>query len=179
MNCSPTRRFSTAPSVFARFRRHGSEPGQSQTKADHKMLSVAQPAAGTPVSDLDLLDPSFSIDPYPRVAALRRLGPVVFLEKAGVWAVSRHVDVKAVLEDHDTFISAGGTGLHNNINEPPRRVPSLLLEADPPVHTRTRAVIQRIMSGPAIRKLRETIFEKADALIAPLVERGEFDAVSD
>lgn len=143
------------------------------------MLSVAQPAAGTPVSDLDLLDPAFSIDPHPRVAALRRLGRVVFLEKAGVWAVSRHADVKAVLEDHNTFISAGGTGLHNNIKDPPRRVPSLLLEADPPMHTRTRAVIQRIMSGPAIRKLRETIFEKADTLIAPLVERGEFDAVSD
>ena len=143
------------------------------------MLSVVHPAAGTPVSDLDLLDPAFSIDPHPHVAALRRVGPVVFLEKAGVWAVSRHADVKAVLDDHDTFISAGGTGLHNNIKEPPRRVPSLLLEADPPVHTRTRAVIQRIMSGPAIRKLRETIFEKADALIAPLVERGQFDAVSE
>jgi cytochrome P450 len=143
-------------------------------------LSMAGASAGgAPVSDLDILDPSFSIDPHPQVAALRRLGRAVFLEKTGVWAVPRYADVKAVLEDHDTFINSGGVGLHNNIKEPPPRAPSLLLEADPPLHTRTRAIIQKIMSGPAIRKLRETIFEKAEALIEPLVEKGEFDAISE
>lgn len=131
------------------------------------------------MSELDILDPAFALNPHPHVADLRELGPVVFLEKAGVWAVSRYADVKALLEDHDRFINAGGSGLHNNLKDPPKRQPSLLVEADPPLHTRTRAVIQRIMSGPAIRKLRETFFEKADALIAPLVEKGTFDAVTD
>ena len=112
------------------------------------------------------------------MTALRRLGPVVYFKKAGVWAVSRHADVKAVLDDHGTFISASSTGLHDDIKEPPPRVPSLLLEADPPMHTRARAMIQRISRGQRSR-VRETIFEKADALIAPLVERGEFDAVSE
>jgi 4-methoxybenzoate monooxygenase (O-demethylating) len=143
------------------------------------MLSVASPAAGTPISELDILDPAFSIDPHPHVAGLRKLGRVVFLKEAGVWAVSCHADVKAVLEDHETFMSAGGNGIHNDIKEPPRRVSSVLVMADPPLHTRTRGVIQRIMSGPAIRRLRETIFERADALIGPLVEKGTFDAVAE
>jgi cytochrome P450 len=53
-----------------------------------------------------------------------------------------------------------------------------LLDADPPLHTRTRGVIQRILSGPALRKLREVFFAEADALIEPLVEVGTFDAVT-
>jgi cytochrome P450 len=143
------------------------------------MLVHVNPAPGTPVSDLDILDPAFAMNPHPHVARLRELGPVVFLQRAGVWAVSRYADVKALLEDHDRFINAGGSGLHNNIKDPPNRQPSLLVEADPPLHTRTRAIIQRIMSGPAVRKLRDTFFAEADALIASLVEKGSFDAVTD
>lgn len=134
---------------------------------------------GTPVSDLDILDPHFANNPHPRVAELRELGRVVLLQKSGIWAVSRHADVKAVLEDHTTFISSAGAGLQNFFLNPPTRTPSLLLEADPPLHTRTRGVIQRIMSGPAIRKLRDTMFERAEKLVVPLVEKGSFDAVLD
>jgi 4-methoxybenzoate monooxygenase (O-demethylating) len=132
-----------------------------------------------PVSGLDIFDPAFAADPYPHYARLREMGPVAFLEKAGLWVVARHADVKAVLSDHETFSSAGGAGIVNIFKEPPRRPPGLLLEVDPPVHTRTRGVIQRILSGPALRKLREAFFAEADALIEPLVEKRTFDAVKD
>ena len=144
------------------------------------MLNSVPPAPGAPVSDLDIYDPEFAADPYPHMACMRDMGAVVFLEKAGVWAVPRYADVRTVLADHDTFISSAGAGLSNNFKEPPRRpVPTPLLEADPPAHSHDRAIIQRVLSGPALRKLRDAFFAEADRLIAPLVRTGAFDAVTD
>jgi cytochrome P450 len=75
------------------------------------MTTVA--AASAPVSDLDIFDWVLEDDPYPHYAKLREMGPIVFLEKAGLWAVARHADVKAVLADYETFCSSGGAGLLN------------------------------------------------------------------
>jgi cytochrome P450 len=63
--------------------------------------------------------------------------------------------------------------------EPPWRPPSIILEADPPLHTRTRAVLTRILSPAAIKILRDTFEREAELLIAQLVERREFDGVAD
>jgi cytochrome P450 len=63
--------------------------------------------------------------------------------------------------------------------EPPWRQPSIILEADPPLHTRTRAVLTRIMSPAAINSLRETFEREAESLVARLVGQGEFDGIAD
>jgi cytochrome P450 len=70
-------------------------------------------------------------------------------------------------------------GLSDFRKEPPWRPPSIILEADPPLHTRTRAVLTRILSPAAINVLRETFAREADALIDRLVEQREFDGVAD
>lgn len=46
-----------------------------------------------------LLDPDFIADPYPALAELRRTRPVVRDEEIGIWIVTRHEDVKALLAD--------------------------------------------------------------------------------
>jgi cytochrome P450 len=63
--------------------------------------------------------------------------------------------------------------------EKPWRPPSLILEADPPLHTRTRAVLSRVLSSTALRRLRATFEERAAALAGELLERGRFDAIAD
>jgi hypothetical protein len=70
-------------------------------------------------------------------------------------------------------------GLSDFRKEPPWRPPSIILEADPPLHTRTRAVLTRILSPMAIKVLRETFDREAEDLIERLVERREFDGVAD
>ena len=47
-----------------------------------------------------------------------------------------------------THSSAAGAGLSNFRKEKPWRPPSLLLEADPPVHTRARDVVGPILAPP-------------------------------
>ena len=59
------------------------------------------------------------------------------------------------------------------------RPPSIVLEADPPLHTRTRKVLARIMSPGAMRKLEDAFKAKALALVDDLVEKRSFDAIRD
>ena len=54
-----------------------------------------------------------------------------------------------------------------------------MLETDPPLHDRTRKVLNRVLSAAAVRDLREGFAAAADALIDELIERGSFDAIAD
>jgi len=132
-----------------------------------------------PVSSVDPFSHAFLRDPYPDHEALREAGPVVWLERYGIWAMARHEQVRDALTDWQTYCSSAGVGLSDFRKEPPWRPPSIILEADPPLHTRTRAVLTRILSPAAIKVLRETFEREAELLIARLVEQREFDGVAD
>ncbi|AUW59655.1 cytochrome P450 [Sphingobium sp. SCG-1] len=137
------------------------------------------PAPGVPVSDLDPYSADVLIDPYPYYEMLRELGPVVWLEKYGVYAVARYDQVKQVLSEADKFGSSAGIGLTNFHTEEPWRKPSIILEVDVPDHTRTRKVFTRILSPKALNALRERFEREAEKLVTALIEKGECDAVAD
>jgi len=130
-------------------------------------------------SDIDPFSAEFLSDPYPFYAALRAAGQIVWLERIGVWAVARHADVHAILQDWQGFCNSGGGGLANYHKEKPWRPPSLILEADPPLHTRTRAVLTRLMSPKALRELRDVFAGTADELVGRLVRQKHFEVVVD
>jgi cytochrome P450 len=130
-------------------------------------------------SELDPWAPDFLENPFPHYERLRGAGPVVRLERYGIWSVSHYAIAKEVLDDHRTFCSSGGAGLANFHKEKPWRPPSLILEADQPLHTRTRAVLTRILSPASMRALRATFEQEADRMVEPLVARGSFDAIKD
>ena len=132
-----------------------------------------------PVSDLDPFSAGYFADPYPAQEALREAGPVVRLTRYNVWAVARYQEVFDVLNDWRTFSSARGAGLADFKKEKPWRLPSLVLETDPPLHDRTRKVLDGVLSPAAMRGLRARFAEAADRLIDDLLERGSFDAVTD
>ena len=69
------------------------------------------------VSDIDPFSESFRADPYSHYAQLRALGPLVWLEKYGIWVVQHHAQVKTVLTDWKRFSNAGGGGLTNYFKE--------------------------------------------------------------
>jgi 4-methoxybenzoate monooxygenase (O-demethylating) len=132
-----------------------------------------------PVSAIDPFSHAFLSDPYPHHEAMREAGPVVWLEQYGIWGMARHQEVRDALTDWQTYCSGAGVGLSDFRKEPPWRPPSIILEADPPLHTRTRAVLTRILSPAAINVLRETFAREAEALADRLVEQGEFDGIAD
>jgi 4-methoxybenzoate monooxygenase (O-demethylating) len=129
--------------------------------------------------ELDPYSSEWLRDPYPFHEMLREAGPVVRLSKYGVWALARYEQVRSTLNGWKTFCSSAGVGLSNFNEEPPWRAPSLLLETDPPVHTRNRDVITRVLSRQSLKTLRPAFESEADELIEHLIDRGSFDAARD
>jgi 4-methoxybenzoate monooxygenase (O-demethylating) len=132
-----------------------------------------------PVSSIDPFSAEFLADPWPWHEELREAGPVVWLERYGVWAMTRYDEVHAALLDWETFCSSAGVGLSNFRTETPWRTPSLLLEADPPQHTTARKAINRALSPRTVRELRAMFDEHAVALAARLVKQATVDGVRD
>ncbi|MFE6888362.1 cytochrome P450 [Streptomyces sp. NPDC057694] len=126
-----------------------------------------------PASDIDLFADEVVIDPYPAYAELRELGPVVHLPKNDVYALTRYDVIRAALADWESF-SSTSIAFNARANE---ALIGTSLASDPPVHTQLRATLTENLSPRALRGLKGRIEDKADALVAGLVDRGSFEAV--
>ena len=132
-----------------------------------------------PRLDVDPFSLEFFADPYPVHEILRETGPVVYLDKWNVFGVARYAEVHAVLNDPATFCSSRGAGLSDFAREKPWRPPSIILEADPPAHTRTRAVLNQVLSATVMKPLRGHFTALAEAKVDELLDRGSFDVITD
>src|SRR4051795_3744891 len=110
---------------------------------------------------------------------LRETGPLVYLDRWNVYGVARYAEVHAVLNDPQTFCSSRGVGLSDFAKETPWRPQSIILEADPPEHTRTRAVLNRVLSPTVMKQLRGSFVAAAEARVDALLAKGSFDAIVD
>lgn len=135
--------------------------------------------AAAPTLDIDPFSNEFLSDPHPFHDRMRDAGPVVRLSHYGIWAMARHAQVHPALANWEVFSSARGVGIDDFAKGKPWRPSSLLLETDPPLHDRTRTVMNRVLSVGALRKMRENFAAKAEALADELVERRRFDAIHD
>jgi cytochrome P450 len=87
--------------------------------------------------------------------------------------------VREVLTDWKRFSNAGGGGLRNYFIDKPWRRPSIILEVDPPDHTRTRKVFMEVLSPARLQQLRPAFEAQAELLIDEALERGTLDAIPD
>ncbi|WP_119696733.1 cytochrome P450 [Microbacterium halotolerans] len=110
--------------------------------------------------------------------AIRESGEVVYLEKYGTWFTGRHSVVEDVMRDYETFESGAGTGLTNTRLEENWRKPSVILENNPPSHTKYRRIMTSILSQRVVRRLRASFQADADALVSRVIG-GELNAAKD
>ncbi len=137
---------------------------------------MSEPA---PASDIDPFSDDFLTDPYPFHETLREAGPVVWLDRYGVFAAARYAEVQTALQDWRTFSSESGVGLANLSQEEVFRPRSIVLEVDPPLHERTRPVLALALSPAVLRDLRAPFEAEARTLVDDLAWRGRFDGVTD
>lgn len=137
------------------------------------------PDNAIPVLDVDPFSMEFLENPYPFHEQLREAGPVVWIPKYEVYAMARYQEVRDTLKDWETFCSSAGGGLANFHSEKPWRKPSIVLEADPPLHTRTRGVLARVLSRAALEKLRDDFTKEAEGLVDGLLQSDVIDGVKD
>lgn len=135
----------------------------------HKEIEVP---ADVPVWDVDPYDPAVLADPLDYYAELRSKGPFAYIPKYSILTCGRYEETKEVFSDWERFVSSRGVGIQDFSLEEPWRPPSIVLEVDPPEHTRTRAVIERALSPRAVANQKETYGTAADKLIDGLLERA-------
>lgn len=137
------------------------------------------PPGGVPVWDVDPYDPAILANPIDYYARLRAQGPFAYIPKYAMLACGRYAETQEVFSDHERFTSARGVGLQDFKLEKPWRPPSVVLEVDPPYHTRTRKAIFRALSPKAVADLKAPFRLAAEALVDKLLALGEFEAVVD
>ena len=137
------------------------------------------PPEGVPIWDVDPYDPDILRDPADYFAELRAKGEVVYIPRYSVLAVGRHDTTHRVFSDHETFVSSRGVGLNDFKLEAPWRKPSIILEVDPPEHTRTRKVMARALSPKVVRDFTDLFTRTAESLVDTVLEKGTIEAVSE
>jgi cytochrome P450 len=137
---------------------------------------TAAQGARAPQFDVDLFSDANLTEPYPIYERLRAAGPVVYLSAIDAYALARYDDVRAGLGDHATFISGRGVGLSAEGNATRKGV---IIASDNPLHDQLRSVLSERLSPRAMNAIKADIARKADALVAEVVARTPFDAVTD
>lgn len=139
----------------------------------------SEPPPGVPILDVDPFSMEFFADPFPVHEQIREAGPFVWLSRYNIGAVARYEQVRGALTDWKAFSSARGVGMEDFVRHGRFRLPSLILEADPPQHTRSRGVLSRVLSPPVLKLLRDRFEVEAEKMVDDVVRRGCFDAVTD
>ncbi len=142
----------------------------------------------------DFTDPDMyaSRIPVEEFAELRRTAPVWWnaqpadrggFDDEGYWVVSRHAEVKEVSRNSDLYSSWENTaiirfedGMTRDRIEMQRLV---LLNMDPPTHTKLRGIVSRGFTPRAINNLRDALNARAGRIVEAALAKGTGDFVTD
>ncbi|MER5963346.1 cytochrome P450 [Streptomyces sp. NPDC002057] len=142
----------------------------------------------------DATDPDLLRDrvPFPEFARLRQTAPVWWCPQppgvtgfpdGGYWAVTRHADVKYVSTHPELFSSNENTAVirfNEHITRDQIEVQKLImLNMDPPEHTRVRQIVQRGFTPRAIRTLETALRERAQAIVDEAKRGADADGTFD
>lgn len=127
-----------------------------------------------PFSDVYFGDPT---DVYRR---LRDEAPVYFSERYGFYALSRFEDVVTAHRDWRGLSSEHGVDL-SSLSKDPALIKSLgmIIMMDPPEHDRYRALVSRVFTPRAVSALEPMVREVITSFLDPLMDRDEFDVVTE
>jgi len=147
------------------------------------------------IRELFTLDPDAVRCPYTRLQRLRDERPVAWAEEIGAFVVTRYDDVMAILRQPDLFSSSVAVGslqmklvadlaaeddeFRVALGRVVGTMSPSLLNADPPLHTRQRSLVNRAFTQrrandavPAIRSMAEDLIDRfGDASDVELVSQ--------
>jgi cholest-4-en-3-one 26-monooxygenase len=142
----------------------------------------------------DFTDPDIGVIRVPaeELAELRRAAPVWWVaqrrgsagfDDEGYWAVTRHADILAISKTPDVYSSCENTALIRYQEGTPRESIEMqqiiLLNMDPPEHTKLRGIVSRGFTPRAIGNLRQALTDRAERIVAAALKTGAGDFVTD
>src|SRR5215469_15229146 len=142
----------------------------------------------------DFTDPDLNAIRVPaeELAELRRTAPVWWnaqphgasgFDDDGYWVVTKHADVLEVSRASDVYSSQEKTAIIRHgqpVTEESLEMQRLiLLNLDPPVHTKLRGIVSRGFTPRAIGRLREALTARAERIVQMALAEGTGDFVTD
>ncbi|MFC4562129.1 cytochrome P450 [Nocardiopsis mangrovi] len=151
--------------------------------------------APPPVPDgFDFTDPDLIAArvPHEEFARLRGTRPVhwnpqpagVGFDDAGLWILSRHAHVREASVNGDLYSTHANTAIIRYFEGIPADAvdvqrQNLLINIDPPEHTKLRKIVQRGFTPRAIARMEEALRDRAGRIVAEAADGGRGDFVSD
>lgn len=127
-------------------------------------------------TDIDLFSQASLMDPYADYKALQDIGEIAYLRRYDMWAVTRYDGVKRVLGAPEIFKSGDGIGMNDTLNTAWAPFAPCLDGQD---HAPLRRVMMQTIGPKAASQYTGTIEAAAGRLVDEVVEKGEFDAVTE
>ncbi|WP_043407924.1 cytochrome P450 [Archangium violaceum] len=127
---------------------------------------------------VNILAPEIQANPHPHYAALRRNTPVVQVDPAGFWAISRYDDVAFVIKNPQLFSSEGFKAAWQPAWVGYNPLANSMLALDGTNHSRLRTLVSRAFNASATTRLEAPIRKVAHRLVDELAQKGEADFVS-
>lgn len=107
---------------------------------------------------------------------LRDLGPLVYLERHKLYAISRYDDVRTALKHDEVLVSGRGVGANKFINSRPA---DSTLVGDGDDHRRRRTILNESLGRPQMKEIVDRVEASADELVIGLLGKGRFCGVAD
>ncbi len=142
----------------------------------------------------DFTDPDLYVSRVPadELAELRHTAPVWWnaqprgasgFDDGGYWVVTKHADVLEISRSSDLYSSQAKTAIIRHgqavTDESLEMQRLILLNIDPPAHTKLRSIVSRGFTPRAIRNLREALTARAERIVQNALDEGTGDFVID
>ncbi|HEX6353700.1 cytochrome P450 [Actinophytocola sp.] len=144
--------------------------------------------AGFDFTDPDLLEQRVPVEEF---AELRRTAPVWWnaqphniagFQDDGYWVVSRHAEVKEVSRNSDVFSAEENTAIirfgPDMTREKIEAQRLIMLNIDPPKHSKVRGIVSRGFTPKAINSLKDNLAARAEQIVKDAKEHGGGDFVT-
>jgi cytochrome P450 len=139
-----------------------------------------------PAMELDLKAIANVCDPFPLYRWLRDHDPVHWSSSLNAWVVTRYADVLEIFSEPIRFSADRFRKIDEKYASRRPAVQAVsdvlghwLVFRDPPDHDRLRALLQKAFTPRELERSRDRIQAVVDALLDPLIERGEADLIGD
>ena len=141
-------------------------------------------------SHYDLFSRQFKHDPFPTFAEMRQNVPIYRHDAPNglqVWYFTRYEDVAEILKDDENFCKNLRNALPANnqrrlnagIQNTLQLINQNMLFADPPNHTRLRALVSQAFTPSRVQQLTPKVTTIADELLAKVLPNGGMDVIND
>lgn len=130
-------------------------------------------------------DDEYLLDPYRVFSQIRQEEPVFYNAKTGYWVVSKYEDIVAIFRDPETYSAKPAVQPHKapcpaaieKLLEVDWVPNGMLVDEDPPIHTKRRRVLRRGLTKEQIDTLEPYARQYATECLDRLVKNGSADIV--